>query len=1555
MGKETNPHKKSSQNEKIKSENDSNSKINNNTSKQSSLKSNTKTDENNSSDYYETEEEEEEEVIEEETEEEEEEEEHVEEEEEEEEGGENEITDQKRISKVLAHRINEDGKKEFLVKYANHSYRDVEWIVDANNTSKKLVVFRSYLRTHREDEPPPEPYFSPNYIIPEKIIGSRQHDGKNQYLVKWTDLEYDNLTWEDSENFNFPEIIKAFNESQRIPSLEQLFIPPHPNPKDFKPLTHHASSKSGYTIRQYQLSGLNFLINSWFNKRNAIIADEMGLGKTVQVVLFLNYLDAVQKLHGPFLIIVPLSTIPHWEREISEWSDLSYINFHGDSIRRNVMKKYELFYPETTLLKFTICLTTYEYILKEENLFSSVKWRCVVIDEAHRIKNHQSKLFTALKAYKCDFKLLMTGTPLQNNTDELWSLLHFLDPEAFKDLTKFQESYGKLSDSDQIIELQSILKPLLLRRLKSDVEKSIAPLEEIIIECPMTSYQKIYYKSIYNKNMDYLSRGAHQGNTTNLRNIQMELRKTCNHPFLIAGAEDQIFIELKEKHNLSGEPLPDNFELDMLIRTAGKMILLNKLLAKLKQDNHRVLIFSQMTDMLDIIQDYLDASEYKYQRIDGSIRSQLRQEAIDHFNAPDSDDFVFLLSTRAGGVGINLASADTVIIYDSDFNPQNDIQATARCHRIGQKKEVKLYRFITAKSYERKMFDRASIKLGLDHAVLETAKDTGNSLFEIEKLLRLGAYYAFEEEDDNKAADTFGEEDIESVISRSTRIQHAGIVGGEGSTFSTAYFEISEDENQVDLTAPDFWQKYIPVVNDDDEIEGRSIAERYILIRARSSSEDLAEKDKKSDDSEQSKKRKEKKEKSQEDKDQKFKKWSNKALQSLLNNLLRFGWGRWVTIIEASNLKNPAIEVIGVCHLILRWLLAASNENYPVMSSINQLSITKDNGEEEMMKFQEYFTKEYRSNFGSSVTNGANWKLARLDMLYFIDTLLKSAQNPPSDIPIPPVQVSKPTDWWTVEDDRKLVYFTWKYGFSNYTNEFEFTQPSTDDNPIQSSKLTARLKALITNMKSYYAKYKQQKDEEIPFSCESIKQALDVWTKKEHRNAVRTLIHDGFYNMEKFKTLVDIVTKSDENVEQYVNVILDYCRAIKASEPTESFPILEQIFPKTAAKILSRVQMFQEIFENVNNSKYEAQQPLLQYLLDEGLSNVTESELVRKYIPENKEVGEKVVCSYIYKLFHIKEPKPPKPPKPKTPRPERQIKTRSSEPRPPRRDTIPNLESNEKFYIDPPPFDRDNEGNIIYPIQVTSKVKLVSIGTVNLSKNNFWNGRYIFPDGFVVEREFTSIANPNTVAMYRGSIYAGDSGPIFRVECLDSSHKVFEASKPSNPWLGASQAIEDTKREMGMKTKDKVTISGPVFFGLTIPFVTYLIQKLPNADQCSGYTMKKYCLRDELDEYEEENEYEYVEEEEEEEEEEGIENEEEEEEANEKQINSFNCKIEFNFALLNEHMRNSPRPKNTIMIPSNQLIQQDMIDVTLPCNRNMMRSDEILRNTILKLSTKADK
>lgn len=322
------------------------------------------------------------------------------------------------------------------------------------------------------------------------------------------------------------------------------------------------------------------------------------------------------------------------------------------------------------------------------------------------------------------------------------------------------------------------------------------------------------------RNFAFLSKGGTYANMPNLMNTVMELRKCCIHPFLINGAEEQIIHEYRQQHT-------DDGTLTAIVQASGKLVLIDKLLPKLKENGHRVLIFSQMVRCLDILEDYLCQKRYPFERIDGRVRGNLRQAAIDRFSKPDSDRFVFLLCTRAGGLGINLTAADTVIIFDSDWNPQNDLQAQARCHRIGQKKSVKVYRLICRNTYEREMFDRASLKLGLDKAVLQSINaqrsnlpDNQLSKKEIEDLLRKGAYGALM--DDDNAGDKFCEEDIDIILQRRTKkiiIESEG----KGGSFSKASFATSDNRTDIEIDDPNFWEKWAKKANFDlDELKNRN-------------------------------------------------------------------------------------------------------------------------------------------------------------------------------------------------------------------------------------------------------------------------------------------------------------------------------------------------------------------------------------------------------------------------------------------------------------------------------------------------------------------------------------------------------------------------------------------------------------------------------------------------------------------------------------------------------------------------------------------------------------
>ncbi|KAJ6431014.1 hypothetical protein OIU84_018509 [Salix udensis] len=497
-------------------------------------------------------------------------------------------------------------------------------------------------------------------------------------------------------------------------------------------------------MRDYQLAGLNWLIRLYENGINGILADEMGLGKTLQTISLLGYLREFRGITGPHMVVAPKSTLGNWMNEIRRFCPvLRAVKFLGNPDDRKHIREELL-----VAGKFDVCVTSFEMAIKEKTTLRRFSWRYIIIDEAHRIKNENSLLSKTMRLYNTNYRLLITGTPLQNNLHELWALLNFLLPEIFSSAETFDEWFQISGENDQqevVQQLHKVLRPFLLRRLKSDVEKGLPPKKETILKVGMSQMQKQYYKALLQKDLEVVNAG---GERKRLLNIAMQLRKCCNHPYLFQGAE----------------PGPPYTTGDHLVTNAGKMVLLDKLLPKLKERDSRVLIFSQMTRLLDILEDYLMFCGYKYCRIDGNTGGEDRDASIDAFNRPGSEKFCFLLSTRAGGLGINLATADVVILYDSDWNPQVDLQAQDRAHRIGQKKEVQVFRFCTEYTIEEKVIERAYKKLALDALVIQQgrlAEQKTVNKDELLQMVRFGAEMVFSSKDS-----TITDEDIDRIIAK---------------------------------------------------------------------------------------------------------------------------------------------------------------------------------------------------------------------------------------------------------------------------------------------------------------------------------------------------------------------------------------------------------------------------------------------------------------------------------------------------------------------------------------------------------------------------------------------------------------------------------------------------------------------------------------------------------------------------------------------------------------------------------------------------------------------
>lgn len=511
---------------------------------------------------------------------------------------------------------------------------------------------------------------------------------------------------------------------------------------------------TGGELRRYQVEGLNWLKVLFENGVNGILADEMGLGKTIQCVALICQIISMGA-HGPFLVVAPLSTLPNWRMEFKRFApNLPVVFYHGSKderagVVRQIRKKHEIM---ENIQVQPVVITSYEIAMIDRPVLKIFDWTYMIVDEGHRIKNKNCRLIRELKAYRNAHRLLLTGTPLQNNLSELWSLLNFLLPEIFDDLGSFEtwfdvEAISDESADEAIIEeerkknilgmLHQILTPFMLRRVKTDVDIQIPPKKELLVYAPLSQLQHDLYESTVDKTilkklrpvedivpveLDSKGRPKRGKKSVNrkpepaltsssevnisLNNIMMQLRKICNHPYLIEYPLDAF----------------DNYKIDEdLVKKCGKMMFLDKMLPELRKRGHKVLIFSQMTKMLDILEDYMFIRKIEYCRLDGSCKVDDRQESMNKFNS-DPDTWIFLLSTRAGGLGVNLIGADTVIIYDSDWNPQADLQAQDRCHRIGQTKPVVVYRFVTANTIDQKIVERAAAKRKLEKMIIHKGK-----------------------------------------------------------------------------------------------------------------------------------------------------------------------------------------------------------------------------------------------------------------------------------------------------------------------------------------------------------------------------------------------------------------------------------------------------------------------------------------------------------------------------------------------------------------------------------------------------------------------------------------------------------------------------------------------------------------------------------------------------------------------------------------------------------------------------------------------------------------
>ncbi|KAK4049413.1 hypothetical protein OIV83_004146 [Microbotryomycetes sp. JL201] len=583
--------------------------------------------------------------------------------------------------------------------------------------------------------------------------------------IKWGDLPYSNASREtppDEDDETYPAFFKAYKDFLRANS-PAMRVPLHiRQPRGFNELKSQPEYVKGGELMPFQLEGVNFLYFKWSQRQGCILADEMGLGKTVQIITFLSVLYHEHRAR-PFLVTVPNSTIGNWVREFERWApDMRVVPYSGDIESRRIIEDYEL-YDLSGNLKTDVVLATYESLEKNIETFRGVsRWDALVVDEGQRLKSGtQGLLFNALQSLNIGHHVLLSGTPLNNNIIELFNLLSFIDPGKWNNLEELTERYAELNP-ELVEEIRTILKPYFLRRTK-DLVLDLPPLTEIVVPVSMSVLQRQIYKNILERNAAAIEQIYQRAlpstgykakaRRTNFNNILMELRKTLCHPYIIAPE--------MEPTDVTPQQAQAN-----LTEASAKLVLLSVMLPKLKAAGHRVLIFTQFKYMLTLLEKYLSGMKYKHLRLDGDTKQLDRQRGIDEFQAPGSEVFCYLLSTRAGGVGINLTSADTVIMFDQDFNPHQDIQAIARAHRIGQTRPVRVFKLLVKGTCEEKIFNAGNKKLGLDHLIIRRI-DAKDETEDVESILQYGAKAIFDDREAEATAIRYSDAEIDELLTRS--------------------------------------------------------------------------------------------------------------------------------------------------------------------------------------------------------------------------------------------------------------------------------------------------------------------------------------------------------------------------------------------------------------------------------------------------------------------------------------------------------------------------------------------------------------------------------------------------------------------------------------------------------------------------------------------------------------------------------------------------------------------------------------------------------------------
>ena len=1187
----------------------------------------------------------------------------------------------------------------------------------------------------------------------------------------------------------------------------------------------------GDVLRGYQRDGVRWMAhNLVVRERGCILADEMGLGKTAQSLALVDYVLRAQResrlrTRGPALVVVPLSTLVNWEREAARWVPGAHVvAYVGPPAARACIRRHEISYGDGSsptswgsdsdvpvdadggvrvadvVYRADVVLTTYEMVQADRSALAKIPWSCLVIDEAHRLKNSGGKAQRDLRTL--DFAgrvVLLTGTPLQNDTAELWSLLNFVDAKRFASRDEFEAAFGAMTAARQVETLHKVLAPYLLRRLKQDVEHKLPPRVETLVECELMPLQKKCYRALFERNFSFLRQGSKDDRAlANFSNLMMEVRKCCQHPFLLDGVEEAFVSQQVSKRG--GKRLAKTATAAELVACSGKLQLLDKLLPRLKAGGHRALIFSQMTRVLDVLEDYCRNRAHSYERLDGGVTGRARQAAIDRFcgggdanDAANADDgaFLFLLSTRAGGQGINLVAADTVIVFDSDWNPQNDAQALARAHRIGQTKPVQVYRLVMRATYERDMLDRAAMKLGLEQAIfshlqqqpaldnpggmggaVRTDKERRGAAAEIERLLKHGAYGALAEDSAEGDARTkaFAGEGIDDILARSERrVVEASddeakrSKEAKKSMFATATFTGGGGggSDEIALDDPDFWQKLMPEAAEATKLretqEAAEEAERLrreeaAFVRMKNGKPEVFV-------------------------------WTWTERKRVLSQLASFGYGRWDRIHEGSKaalaedktlsaiaafcrrfvLEASQVMTDGSCPL----LLAAASSGPCVGAGVDEAGIEPDKGGDATLcaLFGEV-------KFASHVRQRALEEMPKLELLRAAAEAVERAGGESAALApdaadwlegIPEVKdvfkySEPPAPWWSEMEDRALVVGTLRHGWGRY-------------DAIRADE-TLGLELALERAVQDHADEGDDADE------------VDDADEGSREGPTGTPRSNG--KSKRKRSSLDPDGK--ENTPQ------------NADGASKRGP--------GATKVNGEVESGDKVA-----------------IPEWPLGRVLSLRLRR-------------LCTALGGKVAVAPPAPKQARPARGPRLTREKGNRGGGAR--ATAAVGSMDKNARAVHQISTLPRGEDGKVVLPVGPIHGVTLEHLGSVQPpDAPGFHSAAYVLPVGYRTTRQYMRCDDPNgprtrwVQEICRGE--GDDEGkPLFRLSADEGLDEPIVAKSATAAWAEVLGRVAAVRRANG-ETPKKTAISGPEFFGYSLPHIRLLIEELPGVKQCVEY------------------------------------------------------------------------------------------------------------------------